>query len=320
MLRPFPLLAAGLLILHLFSLSAVAAAPYPSRAITVICPFGAGSGSDRIFRVALPYLEKALGQKIVMDYKSGGGGVVGSNYFMTTKADGYTLLFYSQPHITMQSTFQKTAYNNDNLVPILGMTWRPDILTVRADGPFRTLNDLVAYARAHPGKLTIGNTGSLSSNHLAFSLFTRAAGMTATRVPFESGGKMNIALVGGQIDACFSNMQWLSVYPGQIRALASAAAERPAADIPTFTELGYPQLEGVASLDVLCVRKGTPDNVITLLREKVVPLLSDEQVRADYLQAGIDYGMFDGPAVEKIVTRFHRQAADMRDVILESMR
>ena len=73
------------------------AAAYPERPLSVICPFGAGSGADRIIRIIMPYLEKALGQKLVMDYKAGGGGVVGSNYFMTTKTDGYTLLFYNQP-------------------------------------------------------------------------------------------------------------------------------------------------------------------------------------------------------------------------------
>ena len=101
---------------------------YPDRPVTVVLPFGAGSGADRIIRVMLPRMEELLGQKIILDYKTGGGAVVGSNYFMTTKPDGYTLLFYNQPHITMQSTFQKTAYNNDNLVPIFGATWRPDSL------------------------------------------------------------------------------------------------------------------------------------------------------------------------------------------------
>lgn len=312
------LLLLGLL---LFGLSVPArAGTYPDRPITVICPFGAGSGADRIFRVVLPYLENAFGQKIVVDYKSGGGGVVGSNYFMTTKPDGYTLLFYNQPHISMQERFQKTAYSSAKLLPILGVTWRPDIVTVRTDSPFKTMDDLIAYAKANPGRLTIGNTGSLSSNHLAFALLTKAADIKVTRVPFESGGKMNAALLGGQIDACFSNMQWLAVYPGQLRALASTANERPTPDIPTFIESGYPDLVDISAMNILYAREGTPPEILAFLRDKVAPLLHDEGLKADYIREGIDYGVFDSAQVQKLTEQFGIQIESARDTIRESLR
>lgn len=321
MSRLFSSLVAGLTVLCLaFPAGPAPAAAYPERPITVICPFGAGSGADRILRIILPYLEKTLGQKLVMDYKAGGGGVVGSNYFMTTKTDGYTLLFYNQPHISMQSTFQKTAYNSHNLIPILGLTYRPEIITVRADSPFQTLEDLLDYAKANPGKLTIGNTGSLSSNHLTFAMFSKATGVKATRIPFESGGKMNAALLGGQIDACFSNMQWLSVYPGQIRALASTATERPQPDLPTFTELGYPDLVDIFAMNILYVKEGTPQEIIDALREKVAPLANDEQLKADYIREGVDYGVFDGPYVEKYTEQCLRQVDQAQEIIRNSMK
>lgn len=99
----------------------------------------------------------------------------------------------------------------------------------------------VTYARENPGKLTVGTTGSLSSNHLSFALFSKLTGLQMTRVPFNSAGKMNAALLGGQIDATFNNLQWLTMYPGKLRVLSTASTERLQPDIPTFIqEQGYP--------------------------------------------------------------------------------
>ncbi len=315
------LMASALLMLGLALPSAPAAraGTYPDRPVTVVLPFGAGSGADRIIRVMLPRMEELLGQKIILDYKTGGGAVVGSNYFMTTKPDGYTLLFYNQPHITMQSTFQKTAYNNDNLVPVFGATWRPDSLNVLADGPFKTLDDLVTYARENPGKLTVGTTGSLSSNHLSFALFSKLTGLQMTRVPFNSAGKMNAALLGGQIDATFNNLQWLTMYPGKLRVLATASTERLQPDIPTFTEQGYPEMVDISAVNILYARKGTPEEIVERLRAVFTPLLTDENIKAEFIKLDIGYGMFDHNQVQELTDLAVKQTEQAGGYIKASM-
>ena len=290
------------------------AADYPSKPIKLICPFGAGSGSDRILRIAQPYMKKALGQEIVMDYKSGGGGVVGANYYMTTKADGYSLLTYNQPHIMIQEKFMKTAYSTDNLIPLLGFTWRPEIITVKEDSPFKTFQDLVDYAKANPGKLTIGNTGTFSSNHLTYAMMVKATGIDVVRVPFKSGGQMNAALLGDQIDACVSNKQWLTIHAGKIRALVSASSESFIEGVPTFKELGYGDLENAAS-NFVFVKAGTPDDIVKYLQEKLAPLSKDEQLKKEFLDAGVDYAVFTADQCVKLVERIKSQIAESSEMI-----
>lgn len=174
------------------------AADYPSKTITMICPFGAGSGADIIIRPLIPYMKEALGTEVVMDYKAGAAGIVGANFFMTTRPDGYTLLTYNQPHILLQERFMKTAYDTDAFVPLLAVTFRPDHILVNKNGRFKSVDDIIAYARANPGKLTVGTVGVYSGNHLTYALLEREwgkLGIRMTRVPFESGGKMISALI-----------------------------------------------------------------------------------------------------------------------------
>lgn len=303
----------------LFGGALPARADYPERPITIICPFGAGSGSDRIFRTALPYIKEALGVDIVIDYKAGGGGVVGSNYFMSVRPDGYTLLFYTQPHITLQEHFSRVAFGNDKLVPVLGLSCRPDIITVREDSPFKSLEEFLDHAKANPGKLTVGNTGSFSINHMTYAQLVKDTGLKFTRLPFENGGKMNAALLGGQIDACVSNMQWLAVYPGQIRALASTAEERPSADIPTFRELGYGNMTNLSAIDVLCARSDTPSEVLNTLKEKLAPLRDNERLKADFLKAQIDYGVFDADAMAQFITIQEGKLTDLEATLKDTL-
>lgn len=311
--------AALLCCLSILCGSASAMAAYPDHPITVICPFGAGSGSDRIFRTALPYIKEALGVDVVIDYKAGGGGVVGSNYFMTVKPDGYTLLFYTQPHISLQERFTRVAFGNSKLAPVLGLSFRPDIITVREDSPFKSFQDLLDYAKANPGKLTIGNTGSFSINHLTYAQLVKDTQAKFIRVPFENGGKMNAALLGGQIDACISNMQWLAVYPGKIRALATSAAERPTPDLPTFKEMGYPGMVDLAAIDVLCARSDVPEDILNVLREKLAPLSKNEQLKADFEKAQIDYGAFDWKYMENFISGLEGKISSVEDVLKNTL-
>lgn len=293
---------AALLALPL-SLDARAAGDYPRKPITLTCPFGAGSGADIVIRAVMPMLKEALGADIVMDYKTGATGVVGTNFFMTRKADGYSLLTNAQPHLLLQERFMKTAFNSDDLIPLIAFTFRPDFLVVRTDDErFPDFQAVLDYARTNPGKLSVGTTGVYSGNHLSYVLLEKATGLTMTRVPFESGGKMVAAMLGAQVDVMLTSHSWVDTYAGKLRAVASCTQERVLPDIPTMEECGVKNVHDTASTNVIYVRKGVPESVLTYLRERLAPLARSEAVRRALYDANFkqDNQVFDWRQCEEL--------------------
>jgi tripartite-type tricarboxylate transporter receptor subunit TctC len=315
----FLILLMAVLFLSMGTISPIWGADYPKKPIKIVCPFGAGSGADRIVRVAIPFIEKALGQEMVMIYKAGGGGVVGANYYMTTRPDGYTLMVYNQPHIMIQERFMKVAFSTSKLIPLLGLTDRPEIIMVKATSPFKAFQDLVKYAKQNPGKLTIGNTGTFTSNHLTYAMMSKAVGIDLTRVAFASGGKMNAALLGDQIDATVSNRQWLTLHEGKLRPLVSASIERVIPDVPTFKELGY---EGVinAASNFIFTREGTPAPIVTYLSEKLAPLRSNLDLKKEYIEKGIDYGVFDHQQCQTMMKEIMQHVEETKDLLVKGQK
>lgn len=293
-----------------------AQAAYPERPITIVLPQGAGSGADNQLRLILPFMKEALGVDIVVEYKNGAGGTMGSNYYMTVKPDGYTLLNYSEPHVTLQSIFTKTSYNNRNLTPVFGQNSNADIISVRAESPFKTFQDLVDYAKANPGKLKIGNTASYSVNHMTFAQLIKDTGIEAVRVPFENGGKMNLALLAGDIDAACSNMDWVDIYyPGKIRALGIADSKRPNPDVPTFTELGYPGLVDIRGMGIFYVHSNAPQEAIDYLREKLAPLCHNEEVKAVVNKNGKIFEGYTWQEAKELADMLEKKVADLKPTL-----
>lgn len=280
-----------------------AADDYPRKPITLTCPFGAGSGADIVMRAVMPMLKEALGTEIVMDYKTGATGIVGTNFFMTRKADGYSLLTNAQPHILLQERFMKTAFKSDDLIPLVAFTFRPDFLVVRTDDErFPDFQAVLDYAKANPGRLSVGTTGVYSGNHLSYVLLEKATGLAMTRVPFESGGKMVAAMLGAQVDVMLTSYSWVDTYPGKLRGVASCTQERVLADIPTMEECGVDNVYDTASTNVIYVRKGVPEPVLTYLRERLAPLARSEAVRKALYDAHFkqDNQVFDWRQCEEL--------------------
>lgn len=295
-----------------------AAATYPSKPVSIVCAFGAGTGADLILRPVIPFLKQALGTDVVTEYKSGAGGIVGANYFMTKRPDGYSLLLYNQPHILLQEMFMSTAYKTEDLVPVLGLTFRPDFLIVRSDDErFATAQDVLEYTRANPGKLTVGTTGVYSGNHLTYALLEKATGLKMTRVPFESGGKMLAALLGSQVDAILSSYMWVGTYDGQLKALASSTGKRLVPDVPTFAECGVEGVADTANSNFLFVHKKTPRAVIDHLREKLAPLARDEALKQAMFDANMeyDYAVYDWQQCEREIANYRTQIAKVEDLL-----
>ncbi len=314
-------MCAALAALALCVPGAASAADYPSKPISIVCAFGAGTGADLILRPAIPYMKEVLGTDVITEYKAGSAGIVGANYFATKRPDGYSLLFYNQPHILLQEMFMKTAYKTDDLVPVLGLTYRPDFLIVRSDDSrFKTAQDVFNYAKANPGKLTVGTVGMYSGNHLTYLLLEKNTGLKMTRVPFESGGKMFAAILGGQVDVVLSSYMWVTTYEGKLTALASATQERLAPDVPTFIECGVNNVYGSTNSNYVFVSKKAPKKVIDFLRERLATLVHNEAFLKDFLKATSTYdcAVYDWKKCEEEIANYRKQIASVEPMLREA--
>ena len=251
------------------SMPAIVFAEFPEKPITYTIPFNPGGESDITARLQEPELEKYLGVDVNVTHKPGGGGAVAwSDFQRTAKPDGYSIIGFNIPHIIGQPMIRKEAgYKTDGFKPIMWFHFTPNILVVRKDSDFKTLDDFIKFAKKKPFVGTVGGSGTYSANHLETIRFMKAADIDLTYVPYTGTGPVIPALMGGHIKAAMSYTPMYVNYKDKFRALAVAAEERVPAmpDVPTFKELGYDIVGGAfrgvaAPLD-------TPQPVVDKLAE-----------------------------------------------------
>lgn len=249
------------------ALGGSALAAYPERAVNYVIPFDPGGESDTTARLQQQPLESALGANITITNKAGGGGAVAwSDFQRTAKPDGYTVIGVNIPQIIVQPLQRADAgFATDDFAFVDFFQFTPNALIVRKDSPFTTLDDFLAYAKEHPGSLTVGGSGSQSANHIGTLLLDKVAGIQLTYVPFTGTGSAVPALLGGHVGALMSYTPVAVQYSDQVRTLAVAADERPSflADVPTFKELGYDVVIG--AYRGVAAPKGTPPEVLDKL-------------------------------------------------------
>lgn len=256
-------LAAALLI------SGTAFAEFPEKPISYIIPFNPGGESDVTARLQEPELEKFLGVAVNVSHKPGGGGAVAwSEFQRTAKPDGYTIIGCNIPHIIGQPLIRKDAgYATDGFKIIMWFHFTPNVLVVSQESPFKTLEDFIAYAKANPGAVTVGGSGTYSANHLETLRLEKATGAKMTYVPHTGTGPIIPALMGGHLKAAMSYSMVGVSYKDKLRTLAVAADERVPAlpDVPTFKELGYDIVGG--AFRGVAAPVGTPQPVVDRLAE-----------------------------------------------------
>jgi tripartite-type tricarboxylate transporter receptor subunit TctC len=245
------------------------AQPYPSRAVRVIVPFPAGGGTDVIARTLGEGLAKELGQAFVVDNKPGGGTVVGNDAVAKSPADGYTLLLTTSAFSIVPSLVAKMPYAGESaFAPVALIGRAPNMVVVKNDSPFKTAKDMLAYAKAHPGKLTYGSAGNGTSVHLAAELLKNSARIFITHVPYRGASPQITDLLGGQIDLAFATVP--SVAPflagGKMRALAVTSAARSPSwpNVPTIAESGVPGYHADVWYGVFAPA-GTPPAIVAQL-------------------------------------------------------
>jgi tripartite-type tricarboxylate transporter receptor subunit TctC len=282
---------------------------FPTQPIRLIAPFSAGGPTDTAGRMIAAPLQRQLGQSVVIENRPGASGVPGTESVVSGANDGYTLVVGGIAPIVLVPAVKKLRYDVErDLVP-LGLIWRsPQVLAVRTSLDVRTVADFIAYAKTHPGRLTVGSAGVGTITHLANELFRREAGITFTHVPYRSTSNSVTDLMGGQIDAIFGDVAILSpqVKAGAIRALAITAAKRSPLlpDLPTMAEAGLPDVETEVWYGLLAPAR-TPAPVLERLKAAVKGAQLDPDYRAALMKLGI---AIDNVGAEPFAQFIHAEA------------
>jgi tripartite-type tricarboxylate transporter receptor subunit TctC len=257
---------------------------YPSKIITWICPYAAGGNADNRSRQLARLMGKELGQTIIVDNKAGAGGNIGTDAIAKAKPDGYTIgMGNFAPLAVNQALFKKIPFDPQNdLVPIMLIERGPLILMVRNESPFKTVKDVVAAAKAEPGKLAYASGGIGGTHHLSGALFEHTAGIDMIHSPYKSGAAGATDLMGGQVHMMFEQMYAAmpSIKGGRLRALAITSKNRSPLlpDIPTMAEAGYPAVE-VQNWQGIVAPKGMPADLVALLNKVGNKALQDKELR-----------------------------------------
>ncbi len=268
---------------------------YPSRPIMWICPYAAGGNADNRSRQVARVMSTMLGQTILIDNKAGAGGNIGTEMIARAKPDGYTLgMGNFAPLAVNKALFKKLNFDpQTDLVPIGLIERGPLILMVRSDSPYKSVKDIVAAAKAAPGKLSYASGGIGGTHHLSGALFEHAAGIDMIHAPYKSGSAGAIDLMGGQVAMMFEQMYAAmpSIKGGKLRALAITSKARSplAAEIPTMAEQGYPEVE-VLNWQGLVGPKGLSADLVKLLNTTLNKALQDPDLREKILSQGNEVG------------------------------
>lgn len=257
-------------------------AAYPERPVEMIIAYSAGGGTDIAARTLVPYLEDHLGTGITVINRPGAGGEVGFTALANAKPDGYTIGFINTPNVITIPIERDTRYELDDFTPIASVVDDPAGFNVHPDSQFKTLKDLIEYAKANPGDISYGTTGVGSDDHLAALALERQAGIKMTHVPFPGSSDVRQALMGQHIDLGIFNMGEAATdaAAGRVHTLAQGAEERweKAPDVPTLKEQGYDLVIG--SNRGIAAPAGVPDEIINKLSQAVAEAMQEEEFKA----------------------------------------
>ncbi len=268
---------------------------YPSKPITLICPYAAGGNADQRSRQIGRFISTALGQPVLVDNKPGAGGNIGTEAVARAKPDGYTIGMGNFAPLAVNPTmFKKMNFDPaKDLVPVCLIEKGPLVLMVPANSPFKSVKDIMAAAKASPGKLSFASGGLGGSHHLSGEMFKSLAGLSITHIPYKGGAPATTDLMGGQVDMMFEQMYSAapSIRAGKLRALAITSKTRSPLfpDLPTMAEAGVAGFE-VQNWQGLVAPAGTPAALIKLLNETVNKALADPTIKEQMLGQGNELG------------------------------
>jgi tripartite-type tricarboxylate transporter receptor subunit TctC len=272
--------------------ASASAQDFPSRPLTLVAPFPAGGPTDSNARLIAKALSDRLGQPVIVENKPGAGGIVGTEYVVNAKPDGYTLLYVSAgPIISYQFLYKKLSYDpQKGLIPLRGVADTPLLLMVRADAPYRTLADFMAQAKTDAGKINYATLGRGSANHLLGELLQGEAGIKMTDIPYKGTAPSMADLLAGTIEMMFDPALTMKpqIDAGKLRPLAVSSAKRIATmpDIPTFGDQGFPGVV-LTVPSVVLLPAGTPQPVVDTLADVLGKSLDDPALVKHFEEQGV---------------------------------
>lgn len=285
------LLGAGLLAAILFSLAPAYAQDYPNRVIKMIVPAGPAGPTDMLGRLVATSLSNTPGQTVIIENKGGAGGAIGARAAATAAPDGYTLFVGNTATLANIPAVRKSA-GYDPVKEFMAVAKIMDsyqVLVVRPDLPVKTVAELVAYAKANPGKLNYAAVGVGNITHLSGELLKLKTGINFVFIQYKSGGEAMMAVMSGQADFAIDNVAVARplVDGGKLRALAVTSAKRQAAlpDVPTMVEAGVPGYV-VASFFGIVAPAGTPTPIVEKLNKEIIAALRTPQIETALRKLG----------------------------------
>ncbi len=265
---------------------------FPSKPLKIIVPFGAGGVADLTARTVGQKLSQTLGQPVVIENKPGAGGVGAADTVAKSAPDGYTLLLMSNASAVTATLFNKLPYDTvKDFTPVSTLGFFDIAVVTATESKFKTLGEVLAYAKANPGKLNVGSINIGSTQNLAAELFKSNSGVDMQIVPFNGTPAVVNALRGGQIDVAVEIVSPImgQIKGGALRALAITDTTRSALlpDVPTTKEAGLPNYQA-SSWNALAVPSGTPKDVVARLHREIAAAISDPEVSKKLREMNIE--------------------------------
>jgi tripartite-type tricarboxylate transporter receptor subunit TctC len=270
---------------------AASAQPYPSHPIRLIVPFPPGGLNDTTARLLQPYLEKSLGQPVIVENRAAASGIVGTETVARAAPDGHTLLMVASSHTVIPATTEKLPYDAErDFAPIAKLGQNPFLFVINARLPARTLSDFIALAKGSPGKLNYATPGAASQSQLITELFDQRAGIKMQHIPYRGGAPAVLATVADETQfAVISPLASLPhIQAGTLRAIAAGGLARDPQfpDLPTVAEQGFPGFEAVQWVGLLTTA-GTPRGIIDRLNAEVNRAIRDGDLIGKLAMLGI---------------------------------
>ena len=272
-----------LLAVAAFAASSAFAQSFPAKPVHLIVPFPPGGGADALARIMGPYLTKIWNQPVIVENRPGASGHIGADFVAGSAPDGYTLL--------MSSTASLTEKNVHQFAPVSLVSASPYVIATNPKVPAASVRELIEHARANPGKLSFGSSGTGAASHLSAELFKSMAGIDMLHVPYKGTGQAVTDLLAGQIDVMFAPAQTVMphVAAGKLKALAVTSAKRSSTlpDLPTVAESGLPGYEAIGWFGLLAPA-ATPRELVAKISADANKVLADPEVKQKTIALGAE--------------------------------
>jgi tripartite-type tricarboxylate transporter receptor subunit TctC len=282
-----------------------AAQTWPTRPVKIVVPFAAGGPADNYARFLAQRLQESFGQSFVVDNKPGGGSVIGTDIVAKSPADGYTLLLMSNTHTVNETLLpNKPFVLTRDFTGIAPINYSDLVLVAHPSLKASNVRELVAQAKAQPGKINYASSGPGTPYHMAGELFKSMAGVYLVHIPYRGSSGARTDVMGGQVDLMFDAVTTMAevVKSGKVKALATTGLQRSAVlpDVPTVHEAGVPQYEATIWLGLLAP-KGTPRPIVERLNEAISKISSQPEVRQLWARQGATPMVMTPAAFDKYI-------------------